>query len=337
MRSSVSPKRPSPLSCANAGAARASEVASTMIGASSRTARTIPLVSRVRIGRARPTSLARPCQCSKQSSSGSCRGSRSSCRSPAPAHLRIVPAFFGWEDPGAAFTAVMQLGTMAAVLLYFRRDLVRIGTRLAASLRDPDARPRARRAAGLVPHARRRSRSASSASCSRTRSRHGARDLVPHRRARSSCSASCCWWPISGHARPRDRADLRLTRRARHGHRADAGARPGRLALGRDDHRGPASRPRARGGRALLVPAVDPGRRAERPAHQAYDLAAGKTPGDTGAAELVVATILAFITGYAAIAFLLRWLTSHSMDIFVAYRVVLGALVLALVSAGVID
>ena len=41
-------------------------------------------------------------------------------------HLRIVPAFSGWEDPGAAFTAVTQLGTMAAVLLYFREDLWRI-------------------------------------------------------------------------------------------------------------------------------------------------------------------------------------------------------------------
>ena len=42
------------------------------------------------------------------------------------AHLRIVPAFVGWEDPGAAFTAVIQLGTMAAVVLYFRADLLRI-------------------------------------------------------------------------------------------------------------------------------------------------------------------------------------------------------------------
>ena len=39
-------------------------------------------------------------------------------------HLRIVPAFLGWEDPGAGFTAVIQLGTMAAVLLYFRGDLL---------------------------------------------------------------------------------------------------------------------------------------------------------------------------------------------------------------------
>ncbi|MCX7886389.1 MAG: undecaprenyl-diphosphatase UppP [Verrucomicrobiae bacterium] len=39
------------------------------------------------------------------------------------AHLRIVPAVFGWGDPGAAFTAVTQLGTFAAVLVYFGRDL----------------------------------------------------------------------------------------------------------------------------------------------------------------------------------------------------------------------
>src|SRR5436190_16549398 len=53
------------------------------------------------------------------------------------AHLRIVPAFFGWPDPGAAFTAVVQLGTMAAVLLYFRHDLWRIARTWLRSLRDP--------------------------------------------------------------------------------------------------------------------------------------------------------------------------------------------------------
>src|SRR3954462_9445866 len=41
-------------------------------------------------------------------------------------HLRIVPAFVGWDDPGSAFTAVIQLGTTAAVLIYFREDLWRI-------------------------------------------------------------------------------------------------------------------------------------------------------------------------------------------------------------------
>src|SRR3954469_19127591 len=56
------------------------------------------------------------------------------------AHLRIVPAFLGWEDPGAAFTAVTQLGTMAAVLLYFREDLWRIATTWVRSLRRPELR-----------------------------------------------------------------------------------------------------------------------------------------------------------------------------------------------------
>src|SRR3712207_4536817 len=55
-------------------------------------------------------------------------------------HLRIVPAFVGWEDPGAAFTAVTQLGTMAAVLLYFRADLLRISRAWLRSLRDRPAR-----------------------------------------------------------------------------------------------------------------------------------------------------------------------------------------------------
>ena len=39
------------------------------------------------------------------------------------AHLRVIPAFFGWADPGAAFTAVTQLGTLAAVIIFFARDL----------------------------------------------------------------------------------------------------------------------------------------------------------------------------------------------------------------------
>jgi undecaprenyl-diphosphatase len=40
------------------------------------------------------------------------------------AHLRIVPELFAWPDPGAAFDAIIQLGTVAAVLVYFRRDIV---------------------------------------------------------------------------------------------------------------------------------------------------------------------------------------------------------------------
>jgi undecaprenyl-diphosphatase len=40
------------------------------------------------------------------------------------AHLRVVPALLDWDDPGAAFTAVLQLGSLAAVIGYFMKDLV---------------------------------------------------------------------------------------------------------------------------------------------------------------------------------------------------------------------
>jgi undecaprenyl-diphosphatase len=50
------------------------------------------------------------------------------------AHLRIVPALVGWQDPGAAFSAVIQIGTLAAVLTYFWRDVVRIIGAMLADL-----------------------------------------------------------------------------------------------------------------------------------------------------------------------------------------------------------
>ena len=59
--------------------------------------------------------------------------------------------------------------------------------------------------------------------------------------------------------------------------------------------------------------------------------------GAVGVAPTAVATVLAFVVGYASIAFLLRYLTTHSTAIFVAYRVALGALVLALTAAGAIS
>jgi undecaprenyl-diphosphatase len=42
------------------------------------------------------------------------------------AHLRIFGDLVGWGDPGATFTAITQLGTELAVLIYFRRDIFRI-------------------------------------------------------------------------------------------------------------------------------------------------------------------------------------------------------------------
>ncbi|MCX4702476.1 undecaprenyl-diphosphate phosphatase [Streptomyces sp. NBC_01352] len=50
------------------------------------------------------------------------------------AHLRLTAAFSGWEDPGAAFTAITQIGTEAAVLIYFRKDIGRIISAWSRSL-----------------------------------------------------------------------------------------------------------------------------------------------------------------------------------------------------------
>ncbi|HEY8479100.1 MAG TPA: undecaprenyl-diphosphate phosphatase [Spirillospora sp.] len=56
------------------------------------------------------------------------------------AHLRLTAVAAGWPDPGAAFTAVTQIGTETAVLVYFRRDIIRIITAWARSLVDRQAR-----------------------------------------------------------------------------------------------------------------------------------------------------------------------------------------------------
>ena len=42
------------------------------------------------------------------------------------AHLRVLPALLGQPDPGAAYTAVIQLGTLLAVIIYFAKDLLHV-------------------------------------------------------------------------------------------------------------------------------------------------------------------------------------------------------------------
>src|SRR5919205_898792 len=42
------------------------------------------------------------------------------------AHLALVPWLFGWRDPGLAFDVALHLGTLAAVLWFFRREWVRL-------------------------------------------------------------------------------------------------------------------------------------------------------------------------------------------------------------------
>ncbi|MCG8342204.1 MAG: undecaprenyl-diphosphatase UppP [Chlorobiales bacterium] len=73
------------------------------------------------------------------------------------AHLRIVPALAGWQDPGAAFSAIVQIGTLAAVLAYFHRDIIDIskafinGIRKGKPFETQDSKMAWMIAAGTVP------------------------------------------------------------------------------------------------------------------------------------------------------------------------------------------
>ncbi|MEB3322710.1 MAG: undecaprenyl-diphosphate phosphatase [Synechococcaceae cyanobacterium] len=72
------------------------------------------------------------------------------------AHLKAVPVLLGWGDPGVAFTAVIQLGSIAAVLAYFRRDLADVLRGITRAFRlgrwsDPSARLGVAIALGTLP------------------------------------------------------------------------------------------------------------------------------------------------------------------------------------------
>jgi undecaprenyl-diphosphatase len=67
------------------------------------------------------------------------------------AHLRIVPALVGQKDPGSAYTAVIQLGTLLAVLIYFAKDLLNVAQAMFKSPSSPEGRLPWLLAAGTVP------------------------------------------------------------------------------------------------------------------------------------------------------------------------------------------
>jgi undecaprenyl-diphosphatase len=52
--------------------------------------------------------------------------------------------------------------------------------------------------------------------------------------------------------------------------------------------------------------------------------------------QLLVGTVIAFVIGYAAVAWFLKFLVSHSMYWFVGYRVIVGVIVLILLGTGTI-
>jgi len=246
-------------------------------------------------------------------------------------HLRIVPAFFGWEDPGAAFTAVIQLGTMAAVLLYFRRDLWNIGRAWLRELRLPFKR-RSHDAnlgwfiiLGTVPI------------CVfgfvfSDQIEEGARSLYL---IGSMLIAFSFVMLVADRIGTRDRPIADITARdgifigfaqalalipgvSRSGATISAGLLRGfdRAAAARYSF-------------LLSVPAVV--------ISGVFGLRHIGGEGSVGVVPTVVATVLAFVSGYAAIAWLLRYLATNTLTIFIAYRIPLGIAVLVLAATGAIS
>src|SRR4051794_10290834 len=246
------------------------------------------------------------------------------------AHLRIVPAFAGWEDPGAAFTAVVQLGTMAAVLLYFRHDLWGIARGFLVGLRAPEKRSTLEFRTGFliivgtIPIA-------VFGLIFKDQIESGARDLYIIGTALIVLGLVLLWADTVGsRTRELDSLDTRdgviigfaqaaalVPGVSRSGSTITAG-----LFLGFDR---PAA---ARYSFLLSVPAVV--------LSGLFELRKIGEGGGAGAVPTAIATLLAFVVGYASIAFLLRYLVTHSTLVFVVYRVALGALVIACTAAGVI-
>lgn len=246
-------------------------------------------------------------------------------------HLRIVPALLGWEDPGAGFTAVIQLGTMAAVLIYFRADLWRIAGAWLTELRTPI--PRASADArlgwfillGTVPIG-------IFGIVFSDQIESGARDLYLIGSALILFSFVMLLAERVGTQRRqiaemkgRDGIFIGLAQAlalipgvSRSGATISAGLLRGfdRIAAARYSF-------------VLSVPAVV--------LSGLFELRKIGEEGNAPAGATAIATVVAFAAGYASIAWLLRYLTTHSLRGFVVYRIVLGCLVLALAASGAIS
>ncbi|GAB7189509.1 undecaprenyl-diphosphate phosphatase [Kineococcus sp. NUM-3379] len=245
------------------------------------------------------------------------------------AHLSIVGRLIGAGDPGAAFTAIIQLGTEAAVLLYFRKDIARIVSRWALSLArrvprdDPDARMGWLVIIGSIPI--------------------GVLGLFFKDQIESVLrgyvlTATTLWvfalillWADRRGAK--ERTLDRLTWRdgilfglaqslalipgvSRSGGTITAG-----LLLGYTREAA------ARYSFLLAVPAV-----VMSGLFQVYDELTGGAAVSWSATA--VATVVSFGVGYAVIAWLMRYISTHSYTPFVVYRIVLAAVVYTLVAVG---
>jgi undecaprenyl-diphosphatase len=245
-------------------------------------------------------------------------------------HLRIVPAMLGWEDPGAGFTAVIQLGTMAAVLIYFRADLWRIAIAWLRELRvpirqsSPDAKLGWFIVLGTIPIS-------IFGFAFSDQIESGARSLYLIGSALILFSFVMLLAERVGSQRRaltemngRDGLFVGMAQAlalipgiSRSGATISAGLLRGfdRVAAARYSF-------------LLSVPAVV--------LSGLFELRKIGEDGSASAGATAVATLAAFISGYLAIAWLLRYLSTHTLGIFIVYRIALGVLVLALAASGAI-
>jgi undecaprenyl-diphosphatase len=248
------------------------------------------------------------------------------------AHLRIFPDLFGWGDPGAAFTAVIQIGTELAVLIYFRRDIWRIGSTWVRSLYRPEYRGQLDARMGWFIII-------------------GSLPIVvlgiflkdtieeDFRNLWIIGTTLIVLGLILGIA---DRVssdklrirDMRLRDAVLMGLAQACALVPGvsrsgaTISMGR--FLGYQREAATRYAFLLAIPAVVGAGLFELKEIPNGDNSYGWGP-------TIVATVVSFLIGYAAIAWLLRYVTTHSYLPFVIYRVVLGTLTLALAAAGVLS
>jgi undecaprenyl-diphosphatase len=250
------------------------------------------------------------------------------------AHQLIVPALLGWKDPGAAFTAVTQLGTEAAVLIYFRQDIWSIASVWTRSLFRPVLRSTAHARMGwyliaaTVPIA-------ILGLAFESQIENGARNLwlvgtvlIVFGLVLGYADRVGTHERELGRISTRDGVLIGLAQSlalipgvSRSGATMTAG-----LLLGLE--RAAA----ARFSFLLAVPAV-----VLSGLYQLSAVLSGEEGNGDPLGYILIATVISFFVGYAAIAWLLRYLTTHSVQLFVGYRVVLGALVLGLTAAGAIQ
>lgn len=250
------------------------------------------------------------------------------------AHLKIVPKLLGWADPGASFSAVIQLGTVAAVLGYFRRDLWAItrgvfrGLRRGKPLEDPEARLGIYIAAASVPIV-------FFGLLFQSAIRTELRSLYVISASLILVGLAMAWADRRQTLLPVRKEDVGFADAMFVGFAQALALIPGvsrsgsTIAAGL--FRGLDRAEAARFSFLLSVPAVS-----GAGIKEGYELAQAGF-GDEGVMALVVGTLFSFVVGYAAIAGLIAFLKKRSVMVFVGYRVALGLFLLSLLGAGVLE